>query len=460
MMKIIGFSSYLRSTMLLLCLVTSGLFVACGGGDDSSSTPQNNGADTTTASPIINSFTPTEAKHDEIVTITGTNFGATAGANTATFGGITAAIVTASTTQLTVRVPKNLAALGATPNSVQVTVAGKTATAVARFTYAPTYMVSTFAGDGSAEIFNVPIGVAVDAAGNVYVADSENNRIRKITPAGVVSTLAGDGTYNFADNNTNPLLARFKGPSGVAVDAAGNVYVADSDNHRIRKITSAGVSTLAGDGTADWRDHTSTNPYPSPARFKNPVGVAVDAAGNVLVTDNGNNRIRKITPVGVVSTLAGDGTPGFFDYPFGIVVDAAGHVLVADYNNNLIRKITPAGVVSRLAGDGTYGFADSAPNTNNPLLAKFRYPAGVALDAAGNVLVADFNNNRIRKITPAGVVSTLAGDGTLGSADNTATNTNPLQAQFRGPTGVAADAAGHIYVADAFNNRIRKLTPE
>jgi streptogramin lyase len=186
--------------------------------------------------------------------------------------------------------------------------------------------------------------------------------------------------------------------------------------------------------------------------------VAVDGAGNVYVADTKNYRIRKITPTGVVSTLAGSGTPGFaddtgpkarFHTPYGVAIDGKGNVYVADTFNHRIRKITPAGVVSTLAGSGTPGFADDTGPK-----ARFHTPAGVAVDGAGNVYVADYINNRIRKITPAGVVSTLAGSGTKGSADD---DTGP-KAQFKEPFGVAVDGAGNVYVADYGNNRIRKIT--
>jgi len=301
---------------------------------------------------------------------------------------------------------------------------------------------------GTLAQLNDPFGVAVDGAGNVYVADTDNHRIRKITPAGAVTTLAGS-TAGFVD--ATGTAARFSFPYGVAVDGAGNVYVADTGNQRIRKVTPAGVvTTLAGNATAGFVDATGIA-----ARFDFPQGVAVDGVGNVYVGDTVNQRIRKITPAGVVTTLAGS-TPGFvdgtgiaaqFNSPYGVAVDGAGNVYVADSSNHRIRKVTPAGVVSTLAGS-TAGFVDAAG-----IAARFNFPFGVAVDGVGNVYVADNSNHRIRKVTPAGVVTTVAGDGTSGFVDGTGT-----AARFNFPVGVAVDGAGgNVYVADTNNHRIRHI---
>jgi serine/threonine-protein kinase len=303
-------------------------------------------------------------------------------------------------------------------------------------------------GTGSAARFSYPSGVAVDSAGTVYVADTQNNRIRKITSAGVVTTLAGSGANGSADGTGS--AAQFWSPFGVAVDSSGTVYVADTNSQSIRKISPAGmVTTLAG-GAFGSADGTG-----SAAQFKSPAGVAVDSSGTVYVGDSQNHLIRKITPSGVVTTLAGSGASGStdgtgsaapFNYPKGLAVDSSGTVYVADTNNNRIRKITSAGVVTTLAGSGAYSFADGTGSA-----AAFYTPSDVAVDSAGTVYVADSNNYRIRKISPAGVVTTLAG-GAYGFADGTGST-----AQFWGPSGVDIDSLGTLYVGDTSNFRIRKI---
>ena len=303
--------------------------------------------------------------------------------------------------------------------------------------------------------FGQPRGVALDAAGNAYLADFGFFVIRKITPAGVVSTYAGSGAMGGADGPC--ASATFNEPSGVAVDAAGNVYVADSGNHTIRKISTAGqVTTLAGLAGS----HGFLNGQGNSARFDWPCGIAVDAAGNVLVGDTDNFAIRKITPAGLVSTLAGNGIPGSingtgsaaqFWSPLGVALDAAGNLYVADQQNDTIRVVTPAGVVSTLAGAaGIPGFLNGTGSQ-----AGFSGPTGVAIAATGQIIVADSGNNAIRVVTPAGVVSTLAGTATaFGSGDGPGAN-----ATFDQPIGLAIDAHGAAYVADSGNRTIRMISP-
>lgn len=311
-------------------------------------------------------------------------------------------------------------------------------------------------GTGAAARFITPTGVAVDAAGNVYVADSFSNTIRKITPEAVVTTLAGTPRTSGPDDGTGP-AARFNTPTGVAVDSAGNLYVADTDSATVRKITAEGiVTTLAGHaglvGSADGAG--------ADARFSGPTGVAVDGAGNVYVTDNRNSTVRKITPTGTVSTLAG--TPGVagnvdgpiataqFDVPYALAVDGAGNVYVSDAGGQTVRKITSAGEVATLAGAaGLTGSEDGGAT------ARFNTPTGVAVDSANNLYIADLGNSTIRKITSDGLVTTFAGTARASGSEDGASAT----ARFSAPQNVVVDAAGTIYVADESNHTVRAVTP-
>ena len=309
---------------------------------------------------------------------------------------------------------------------------------------------------GASARFNTPYGVTVDGSGNVYVADSFNYTIRKITSAGVVTTLAGlAGTSGTTDATGS--AARFNTPYGVTVDGSGHVYVADAFNNTIRKITSSAVvTTLAGlAGTSG-----STDDIGSVARSNSPYGVAVDASGTVYATDTITHTLRTINSAGTVSTLAGSvlgigsaegmGLAASFYYPLGLALDGSGNAYVADSSNHTIRKITSAGVVSTFAGTaGSNGTTDATGAA-----ARFDTPFGVAVDGSGTVYVADTTNHTIRKITSAGVVTTLAGTaGTSGS-----TNATGTAATFNRPRGVAADGSGNIYVADTDNHIIRKIT--
>jgi len=300
-------------------------------------------------------------------------------------------------------------------------------------------------GTGTGASFYQPTGVALDATGNVYVADFRNNLIREISPAGMVTTLAGNGQQGSA--NGAGTVASFNAPIGVAVDALGKVYVGENGNNLIREISPLGlVTTFAGSGMAG-----SVNATGTAASFSNPQGVAVDANGNVYVADYTNNLIREISPAGVVTTLAGNGKQGSadsagvaasFNEPTAVAVDAAFNVYVADFGNNLVRKISPAGAVSTLAGSGAQGSANGAG-----IAASFNKPTGIAVDASGNVYVADWGNNLVRIISPAGVVSTLG----------TTINSKSTPLVLSGPYGVAVDASGNIYVAAYGNSTILKI---
>lgn len=302
-------------------------------------------------------------------------------------------------------------------------------------------------GTGSIASFNGPTGLAVDTGGNVYVADFTNNMVREITPAGVVTTLAGSGIPGAA--NGPGINASFYRPAGVALDASGNVYVTDSGNNLIREVGANGtVTTFAGAGTAGFANGSA-----GVATFISPQGIAIDALGNVYIADNGSNIIRKISAAGMVTTIAGKadstGTSNgidslaTFNEPTGIAVDATGNIYVADFGNNLIRKISPGGSVTTLAGSGAAGYANGAGGK-----ALFNGPAGIAVDATGNVYVTDFGNNVIREVSPAGVVTTM-GNG-LGKSFKKYTFTEPY--------GIALDAEGNIYVSVYGNNTVQKIS--
>jgi sugar lactone lactonase YvrE len=312
-------------------------------------------------------------------------------------------------------------------------------------------------GTGNEAGFNHPIGVAADKAGNVYVADFFNHTIRKITPAGVVMTLAGRAGISGVSNGTGS-AARFNSPSGLAVDGAGNLLVAEWGNHSIRRITPSGiVTTLAGAAGV----YGATNGISSEARFHNPFDLAVDGAGNVYVADSGNSMIRKITPEGVVTTLAGSaglsgaddgtGSAARFNNMSGITADAGGNVFVADTGNHTVRRITPAGVVTTLAGQpGVTGSEDGVGGA-----ARFNNPYDVAVDGAGKVYVADLSNHTIRVIATDGRVTTLAGAaGEPGTMDGRGS-----AARFYSPAGLATDGDGNVYVSGYADHTIRKVTP-
>ncbi|MBI4886328.1 MAG: hypothetical protein HY824_04495 [Acidobacteria bacterium] len=313
-------------------------------------------------------------------------------------------------------------------------------------------------GAGAAARFNEPWGIAVDRSGTIYVSDFFNQTIRKISPDGLVLTMAGSPTSQGSTDGSGG-TARFRYPRHIAVSATGTVYVTDSSNHTIRRITSAGdVTTLAGlAGASGSADGTGTA-----ARFSFPAGVAVDSAGVVYVSDSGNATIRKITPTGEVTTLAGvpgsngnvDGTGSAarFDYPNGLAVAGNGTVYVTDTDQSTIRRITPGGDVTTLAGRPGVNGSDDGVGAE----ARFWAPTGVAVDGAGIVYVADRNNYTIRRITPDGMVTTVAGSP---EGDANITNGAGSVARFFNPVGIAVDSRGVLYVADTDNNLIRVGTP-
>ena len=313
-------------------------------------------------------------------------------------------------------------------------------------------------GNGAAANFFYPGGIAATGSGVLYVADTGNHTVRAMASPGAVTTLAGAAGRK-GDTDGTAGQALFAYPYGVAVDGSGHLYVCDSGNNTIRVVTTAGVvTTLAGSGGVP---AGSADGAGGAARFNSPASVAVDGAGNVYVADSGNSTIRKIAPSGAVTTLAGAagsagssdglGAAARFNTPEGVAVDAAGNVYVADTRNDTVRKITPGGQVTTLAGAaGQTGSGDGAGGS-----ARFNGPYAVAVDGSGNVFVSDFFNATIRKVDPSGTVSTVAGTaGALGFSDGTG-----AAARFNQPYALALDGAGDVFVADTYNRAVREIKP-
>jgi sugar lactone lactonase YvrE len=320
--------------------------------------------------------------------------------------------------------------------------------------------VPGFKGDGgpatSAQLKG-PSGVAVDSAGNLLIADTDNARIRKVSSSGIIMTIAGNDSGGYNVDGKPATSVQLWGPSGMTVDFAGNIFIVDGN--RIRKISTAGIiSTVAGSGSYGFSgdDGPATS-----AQLNGPSGVAVDSVGNIFIADKYNNRIRKVSS-GIITTVAGNGTEGSsgddgpatsakLDYPYGVAVDSAGNLFIADYYNCCIRKVSSSGIISTVAGSGSYGFSgDGGPATS----AKLACPTGVAIDS-DNLLIVDAINNRIRKVSPSGIIITVAGNGSWGYGGDAGFSTS---AQLFYPSGVAVDSVGNLFIADTENHRVRKVS--
>ena len=320
-----------------------------------------------------------------------------------------------------------------------------------------------YSGDGgpaTAASLSGAVGVAVDAAGNLYIADTSSNRIRKVTPGGTITTVAGNGGAVYSGDGGPATAASLNWPSGLAVDAAGNLYIADNHNHRIRKATAGGtITTAAGNGQ---QGYSGDGGPATAASLNSPYAVAVDSAGNLYIVDSNNNRIRKVASDGTITTAAGNGQQGYsgdggpataasLGSPGGVAVDSAGNLYIADSSNLRIRKVTSGGTITTLAGNGAQGYSgDGGPATAASLWG----PSCVAVDAAGNLYFADTWNSRIRKVALGGTITTVAGNGRMAYSGD---GGPPTAAALNLPQGVAVDAASNLYISDYFNYRIRKV---
>jgi uncharacterized protein (TIGR03437 family) len=329
----------------------------------------------------------------------------------------------------------------------------------------PAYTITTFAGNNiggylgdtgaatSAQLNN-PLGVTLDSAGNLYFADSSNHRVRKVA-GGIISTVAGNGTAGFLGDTTAATSAELNLPSGVAVDSSGTLYIADTLNFVVRKVSGTNITTYAGSNSLGYGgggDHgLAIN-----AQLTNPTGLALDAAGNLYIADTGNSRIRIVTKAtGIITSLSTAGIN--LSSPKGVAVDAAGDVYIADTGNGRVLEVTPVGSITKtttVAGTGVNGYSgDGGPAAS----AQLNNPYGVALDAAGNIYITDTNNQRVRMVSAAtGIITTVAGTSRSGYAGDFGPSTS---AQLSFPRGIWVDASGNIYVSDAQNNVIRLLTP-
>jgi len=320
-----------------------------------------------------------------------------------------------------------------------------------------------FSGDGGAATaakMNEPFNICFDAAGNMYLSDYFNSRIRKVDPFGTITTAAGSNMPGYSGDGGQATAAKLYQPVGVIIDVHNNLIISDYDNHVIRKVTPAGIiSTIAGNHIAGYGG--DGGPATS-AQFNFPSGIGLDNAENLYIADFLNNCIRVLSLAGVVTTFAGDGTMAFggdggpataaqIYYPAAVAVDASGNVFIADCFNNRIRKVDASGIISTVAGNGTGGYGgDGGPATD----AMIKHPQGIAVDADGTLYIGDLQNNRLRKVSPAGIITTVAGMGTPGFSGDGGHATAAL---VHSPAGVTISPSGVVYFGDVGNQRVRAL---
>jgi sugar lactone lactonase YvrE len=440
-----------------------------GNSNYSAATPVSVSFTVNLATPALVSLSPNSAVPGGTaftLTIYGNNFLPGVGAS---WNGSALMTTYVSATQLTAAVP---AALIATSGAASVTVTNGGSPSSALTFAVGAGLITTVAGNGSAGYMgdggpatsaelSFPYGVVVDASGNLYIVDSNNSRIRKVTPSGTITTVAGDGTSGYTGDGGSATSAELYFPNGVAVDASGNLYIADTYNNRIRKVTPGGtITTIAGNGIAGY---TGDGGPATSAELKTPWSIALDASGDLYFSDSNNSRIRMITPDGTITTVAGNGILGYagdgapaisaeFNAPRGVAVDASGNLYIADFGNSRVRMVAPGGTITTVVGNGIYGYAgDGGPATS----AEIKYPDGVSVDVFGNLYVADSQNRRIRMVTPGGTITTVAGNGAWGYTGDGGPATT---AELWYPSGVAIDSSGNLYIADNDAEVIRKVT--
>jgi sugar lactone lactonase YvrE len=325
-------------------------------------------------------------------------------------------------------------------------------------------------GDGGAATnanLHYPQAVATDPAGNLFIADTFHDRIRKVHANGIITTVAGNGFAGFSGEGGAATLAMLDNPWGVALDGSGDFYIADCDNQRVRRVDTNGmITTVAGNGYdagTGYGGYSGDGGAATNAELSFPQGVAVDVNGNLFFADSYNNRIRKVDTNGIITTVAGNGngtyagdggaaTNASLCNPQAVALDAVGNLYIADANNNVIRRVDTSGIITTVAGNGVSGYAGDGGLATNASLSS---PRGVALDLAGNLFVGDYNNNRVRKVDTNGVITTVAGNGSGSYAGDGGAPTN---ASLNAPSGVTCDTTGNLYIADANNNRIRKVS--
>ncbi len=336
----------------------------------------------------------------------------------------------------------------------------------------PVYTITTVAGDGTAgytgdgstattaELYS-PFSTAMDKSGNLYIADQANNRVRMVTPGGTISTVAGNGTKGYMGDGAAATSAELSSPEGVAIDSSGNLYISDTGNNVIRKVSGSNISTFAGENSLG-PGYSGDGGAATAAQFNLPAGIAFDSNGNLYIADSANNAIRKVSG-GNISTVAGNGTPSYQGdggvatsatlwNPEGVALDSANNLYIADTSNSVIRKVTTStGIISTVAGTITSGFSgDEGPAVG----AQLHYPDGVAVDASGNIYIADRLNSRIRMVLTSGIIVTIAGEGGAAYSGDGGPATN---ASLFFPTGVMLDGSGNVYVTDNQNEAVRKL---